>query len=65
MWLCKRVVSHSPPPAPGIQVTHGVSYHGLALNCSMDLSWFQHIAPCGIEDRGVTSLQEELGREGR
>ena len=60
--------SHSPlslPPVPGIQVTHGMAYHGLALNCSMELSWFQHITPCGIEGRGVTSLEEQLGREGR
>lgn len=40
----------------GIQVSHGVSYHGLALNCSTDLSWFDHIVPCGLEGKGVTSL---------
>lgn len=42
----------------GIQVSHGVSYHGLALNCSTDLSWFHHITPCGVEGKEVTSLTE-------
>ena len=48
----------------GIQVSHGVAYHGLALNCSTDLSWFEHIIPCGITGSGVTSLSKLLGRTG-
>ena len=48
----------------GIQVSHGVAYHGLALNCSPDLSWFEHIVPCGVEGRGVTSLSKLLGKTG-
>ena len=48
----------------GIQVSHGVAYHGLALNCSTDLSWFEHIIPCGITGSGVTSLSKSLGRTG-
>ena len=42
----------------GIQVSHGVSYHGLALNCSTELSWFDEIVPCGLEGKGVTSLSQ-------
>jgi len=42
----------------GIQVSHGVAYHGLALNCSTDLSWFRHIVPCGVTDKDITSLSE-------
>lgn len=42
----------------GIQVSHGVCYHGLAVNCSTDLSWFKHITPCGVENKHVTSLTE-------
>ena len=42
----------------GIQVSRGVSYHGLALNCSTDLGWFDHIVPCGLEGKGVTSLSQ-------
>ena len=48
----------------GIQVSRGVAFHGLALNCDPDLSWFDHITPCGVEDRGVTSLSQQLGRTG-
>ena len=36
--------------------------HGLALNCNVDLKWFDHIVPCGILDKGVTSISKELGR---
>lgn len=42
----------------GIQVSRGVAIHGLSLNCSTDLSWFQHIVPCGVADKDVTSLTE-------
>lgn len=45
-------------------MSHGVSWHGLALNCSVDLSWFDHIIPCGLDGRGVTSLSKVLGRHG-
>ncbi len=49
-------------PSTGIQVTHGVCYHGLALNCSTDLSWFSHITPCGLEGKQMTSLSQLLTR---
>ena len=35
-----------------------VTTHGLALNVSVDLAWFERIVPCGITDRGVTSIEE-------
>ena len=37
--------------------------HGFALNINTDLTYFNHINPCGFVDKGVTSLQKELGRE--
>jgi lipoyl(octanoyl) transferase len=36
--------------------------HGFALNCDMDLGWYDRFVPCGITDAGVTSLSAELGR---
>jgi lipoyl(octanoyl) transferase len=47
--------------AIGVRVAQGVSAHGLALNVSTDLRWFDAIVPCGIEDAGVTSLARVLG----
>lgn len=49
--------------AIGVRVAKGVTMHGLALNCVPDLSRFDRIVPCGIEDADVTSLTAELGRE--
>jgi lipoyl(octanoyl) transferase len=37
--------------------------HGFALNVATDMRYFQHINPCGFVDRGVTSLEKELGHE--
>jgi lipoyl(octanoyl) transferase len=36
--------------------------HGIGFNVNSDLNYFNHIVPCGIEDKGVTSMQQELGR---
>jgi len=48
--------------ALGVRVSHGVTLHGLALNCDCDLRAFDAIVPCGIADAGVTTLTAELGR---
>jgi lipoyl(octanoyl) transferase len=48
--------------AIGIRVSQGVTMHGFALNCDVDLSWYERFVPCGIADAGVTSLTVELGR---
>ncbi|MGH2445042.1 MAG: lipoyl(octanoyl) transferase LipB [Candidatus Limnocylindria bacterium] len=47
--------------AIGVRVRRGVTTHGLALNVNPDLKWFDEMIPCGIPDKGVTSLARELG----
>ncbi|MBN9643052.1 lipoyl(octanoyl) transferase LipB [Corynebacterium mendelii] len=47
--------------ALGIRVTHGVAMHGLALNCTNTLEYYNYIVPCGIDDAAVTTLSQELG----
>lgn len=49
--------------AIGVRSSHYVTMHGLALNVNTDLRYFNHINPCGFIDKGVTSLQKELGHE--
>jgi len=49
--------------AIGIRVSRGVAMHGFALNCDVDLAWYDRFIPCGIADAGVTTLSRELGRD--
>lgn len=48
--------------ALGVKTSRWVTQHGLAFNVNADLSYFNHIVPCGIDDKGVTSLEKELGK---
>lgn len=45
----------------GVNAKRHVTLHGVALNCSTDLSWFDHIKPCGLEGVEMTSLTKETG----
>jgi len=48
--------------ALGVKSSRWVTMHGFAFNLNVDLSYFGHIVPCGIDDKAVTSLHLELGR---
>ncbi len=58
VWLGRDKIA-----AIGISIHHGVSYHGFALNVDPDLRYFSYMIPCGIPDRGATSLTREIGRD--
>lgn len=49
--------------AMGVKCSRWMTMHGLALNVNTDLSFFGHIVPCGISDKAVTSIKQELGHE--
>jgi lipoyl(octanoyl) transferase len=49
--------------ALGVKSSRWVTMHGFAFNVNSDLSYFGNIIPCGITDKNVTSLQQELGGE--
>jgi lipoyl(octanoyl) transferase len=53
VWVGDEKVS-----AVGVRVTRGITMHGFALNVSVDLNYFTGIVPCGIQDRGVTSMDQ-------
>ena len=49
--------------AMGVRTSRWVTMHGFAFNVNTDLSYFNNIIPCGIQNKQVTSLEKELGRK--
>ncbi len=58
VWIEDRKIG-----AIGIKVSRWITMHGFAFNINTDLSLYNGIIPCGINDKGVTSLKKELRRE--
>jgi len=62
------VEGHNPDKARkicamGIRCSRWITMHGIALNVNSDLNYFNHIVPCGIDDKAVTSMEKELNRQ--
>lgn len=63
VWVHADSVQPAKICAMGVKTSRWVTMHGLALNVNTDLNYFNHIVPCGIQDKSVTSIQKEVGRE--
>jgi lipoyl(octanoyl) transferase len=61
VWLDNGTPRARKICAMGVRVSRAISMHGFALNVNTDLSYFNHINPCGFTDKGVTSIQKEKG----
>lgn len=63
VWLDGETMRARKICAIGVRSSHFVTMHGLAFNVNTDLRYFSYINPCGFIDKGVTSLEKELGHE--
>ena len=63
VWLDVGNIKERKICAMGIKVSRWVTMHGLALNVNTDLSYFDGIIPCGISNKGVTSISNELNKK--
>lgn len=61
VWLDTGLPAARKICAIGVKSSRHVTMHGFALNANTDLNYFQYMHPCGIIDKGVTSMQKELG----
>jgi lipoyl(octanoyl) transferase len=62
VWLDAESKNTRKICAIGVRVSNAVTMHGFALNINTDLNYFSYINPCGFLDKGVTSMQKELGK---
>ena len=62
VWLDVSEQNERKICAIGVKLSRGITMHGFALNVNTDLSYFNHINPCGFVNKGVTSMQKELSK---
>ena len=63
VWLDAHTPVARKICAIGVKCSRYVTMHGFALNVNTDLDYFNYIHPCGFVDKGVTSIQKELGTQ--
>jgi len=63
VWLEGGTPNERKICAMGVKSSRWVTMHGIALNVNSDLSYFNHIVPCGIADKAVTSMEKELDKK--
>ena len=63
VWIEPKQISARKICAMGVKTSRWVSMHGFAFNLNTDLSYFENIIPCGINDKKVTSLEKEKGHK--
>jgi lipoyl(octanoyl) transferase len=63
VWLGVGSIQVRKICAMGVKSSRWVTMHGLGFNVNSDLRYFDHIIPCGISDKSVTSMANELGEE--
>ena len=63
VWLDADMENARKICAMGVRCSRWVTMHGFAFNVNTNLDYFKHIVPCGIDDKAVTSLKQELGHE--
>lgn len=61
IWIIPNDDAPKKICAIGVKASRLVTMHGLAMNVNTDITYFDKIIPCGLEGKGVTSLQKELG----
>lgn len=63
VWLGVDTPHERKIAAMGVKSSRWVTMHGVALNVTTDLTYFDYIVPCGIQGKPVTSMKKEMGRE--
>jgi len=63
VWIDPDLPTARKICAMGVRCSRWVTMHGFAFNVNTDLEYFKNIVPCGIDDKDVTSMQRELGKQ--